>query len=334
MNIWDWGIQTIMWLQGLGSWLVAPMKAFSFLGNEEFFLMVAPAIYWCVDAALGLRIGLFLMLSAGTNTIIKLALHAPRPYWYSPSVRAFTAEGSFGIPSGHAQNAVNVWGTLAAGLRRRWFWVSATLVILLIGLSRLYLGVHFPTDVLAGWLIGILLLWFLLKLAAPVDRWIQNHSLPAGLAAAFCLALALILAGALMRLSLSGWSLPSEWVENARNALPDADPIAPLAISGLITNAGAFFGLAAGALILRRRGGFDAGGPPWKRTVRYFVGVAGVLVLYMGLGAIFPRGESLLPYILRFIRYSLVGLWVTWLAPLAFYALKLADEKKTSQSQS
>ena len=68
----DWGIQVVLWFQGLGTWLVAPMKLFSFLGNEEFFLLLAPVLYWCIDSQAGMRVGLLLMLSGCTNTIIKI----------------------------------------------------------------------------------------------------------------------------------------------------------------------------------------------------------------------------------------------------------------------
>jgi membrane-associated phospholipid phosphatase len=325
MSILELGIQLNLWLQGLGEWLLAPMQFFSFLGNEEFFLIVAPALYWCVDAGLGLRMGLFLMVSGGVNQIIKLALHAPRPYWVNSSVRAYTAEGSFGIPSGHSQNAFAVWGVIAAHVNRRRIWVAALSIIFLIGLSRIYMGVHFPSDVLAGWLVGALLLWGMLIASSKIEVWVNNHTTLQALLAALGGAMGIIFTGAMFRMALSGWSLPAEWVENARAALPDAATINPLALSGLITNGGTFFGLAAGALMLRNRGGFNASGAAWKRVIRYFVGVAGVLILYLGLGSIFPRGESLLPYVLRFIRYSLVGFWVTGLAPLVFHAFHLAD---------
>jgi hypothetical protein len=70
------GVQIVLLLQSLGGWLIGPMKFFSFLGNEEFFLLVAPALFWCIDASLGLRIGLALMVSNGVNTSLKLAFSA------------------------------------------------------------------------------------------------------------------------------------------------------------------------------------------------------------------------------------------------------------------
>ena len=71
---------------------------------------------------------------------------------------------------------------------------------------------------------------------------------------------------------------------------PTAAPPDPLALSGLISNAGVFFGLAAGALALNTRGGFATAGLWWKRLLRFPVGLTGVFLLWYGLGAVFPRG--------------------------------------------
>src|SRR5262249_3757044 len=64
-----------------------------------------------------------------------------------------TAQGA-AWPSGHAQNTAAVWGTFAALLRRPAVSVLALVVIFLVGLSRLYLGLHWPVDVVSGWAIG------------------------------------------------------------------------------------------------------------------------------------------------------------------------------------
>ena len=105
----DPGILLIQFLQGLGDWLVSPMQWFTMLGNEIFYLIAAPVLYWCVDAGLGLRLGLILMFSGSLGGMIKLSLHDPRPYWYSTQVKALSLETSFGIPSGHAMNAASLW---------------------------------------------------------------------------------------------------------------------------------------------------------------------------------------------------------------------------------
>ncbi len=322
----DAGVRLILFLQGLGSWLAGPMKVFTLLGNEEFYLLVAPILYWCIDAGVGLRLGLLLMFSDGFNNIFKLLLHSPRPYWINAQVRALGVETSFGLPSGHSQNAAAVWGMLATTLRRRAAWAAVIALIFLIGLSRLILGVHFPSDVLAGWLVGGLVLWAFLKLELPVKSWLARHSPGVQTLAALGASLALILLGVLARLNLSAWMLPAEWVQNARAATGVAEPINPLALSSLVSDSGALFGLAGGAILVTLYGGFDAGGALWKRALRFLIGVAGVLIAWRGLGAVLPRGEILLALVLRYLRYALTSAWVTGLAPLLFTNIGLAEK--------
>ena len=125
-----------------------------------------------------------------------------------------------------------------------------------------------------------------------------------------------------MRIGLQGYVLPEEWVTNALlsgNQAPD-----PLSILGIITSAGTLFGLAAGAAWIGRMGGYQASGPVWKRLLRYGVGLIGILILWFGLGQVFPREEEVISYVLRYIRYALVGLWVTAGAPWLFFHVKLA----------
>jgi hypothetical protein len=70
-------------------------------------------------------------------------------------------------------------------------------------------------------------------------------------------------------------------------------------------------------------GGFSAYGPLWKRAARYVVGLIGVLVLYAGLKAIFPSGDTLIAYFFRYIRYTFLGFWVFGAAPWTFARLNL-----------
>jgi membrane-associated phospholipid phosphatase len=319
-------LQWIQWLQALGDWLTAPMEFLSLTGAEQFYLLVAPAIYWCWDTTLGLQTGLFLMSNAILNSYLKILIHTPRPFWISNSIKHLAFESSFGLPSGHAQNAVVFWGTIAAFLRRSWVWALAIVLIALVGISRLYLAVHFPHDVLVGWLVGIIFLWLLLKISKPITGWIKLRTLPTQILIVLAFSLGLIMLGILSRLAVSSFELPGAWINNAAIFFPEEDPINPLDISGIISNSGAFFGLAAGACWIRFRGGFNVSGSPAHRLGRYVLGVLGVIILWFGLGEFFPRGETWLPFLLRFLRYGLVGAWVTALAPMLFIKLRLASK--------
>ncbi len=333
----DLGITLVLFLQNLGDWLALPMRAVSFLGDEEFFLMIMPILYWCVDAALGLRVGLILLISAGLNHALKLVFHAPRPFFYDRAVQTFDSETTFGAPSGHAQNSASVWGLIAAVTshrlpsRRRLAWGLALLLVFLIGLSRLYVGMHFPTDVLLGWAAGFALVWGFRRLEPMLAARLKRLSLGDSILAVFGASLVLVLVSALARLSLSAWTLPQEWLDLAVLAQPQ-EALDPLALAGVFTSAGALFGLGAGALWLRSAGGFNAGGETWKRLARYPIGLVGVLLLWFGLGELFPRDEALLSYLLRYLRYALVGLWMSAAAPALFIRLGLAQSEHSGRS--
>ncbi len=324
----DLGIQIVLFLQGLGGWLAAPMKAFTFLGNEQFFLLLAPIVLWCYDMALGLRLGLVLMLSSGLNSAIKIALHGPRPYWYSPDVKAYSTETSFGLPSNHAQSAVVFWGALAAGIRRRWAWIVAILIAFFIGLSRIYLAVHFPTDVLVGWLIGAVLLWLILRLEPAFIRWWKGLAAVTQLLTAFVASLVLISFSVLAKLSLGAYVIPPEWIAQSRQFFPQGPDPAPLALAGVVSNGAVFFGLIAGMIFIQLRGGFSTPGQWYQYILRYLIGVVGVLIIWFGLdllfGKLFPNDEAFLALVARYIRYGLVGTWVTGFAPWIFVRLRLA----------
>lgn len=321
----EWGIPWILALQDLGSWLEGLMKAFTFMGYEEFYLLVAPILFWFVDTSIGLRMGLVLMISGVLNSTLKLYLAYPRPYWVDPQVIAYSAESSFGAPSGHAQNAMAVWGALAAWQRKTWAWVVAGILIFFIGISRLYLGVHFPTDMLLGWVLGAALLWIILRVEPHLLVWFKQFQPFQQTSLTLVAALVFIAGGALVRLMLGDWTFPAAWEQILAITAPEAELPTPLSLTGLVSNSGAFFGLAAGYIGLHLRGGYQTRGTFTQILVRYAIGLIGVLLIWRGLGMLLPGDETLIGYTSRFLRYTLIGLWVTGLAPYLFVQLKLAS---------
>jgi membrane-associated phospholipid phosphatase len=323
------GIDFILRLQGLGGWLEIPMKLFSFLGTEDFFMLALPIIYWSVNASAGLRIGAILLLSGSLNDTLKLVLHGPRPYWLTTQLKVLAAETSFGVPSGHAQIAASLWGLAASLLARPWAWAAAVFVIGMIGLSRLYLAVHFPHDVLLGWMLGALVLWAFSRWWDPVAVWAKKKSLGEQIGLAFTLSLAILVCGVFAVASLGGWMMPVDWLANARQAGTDKLP-APVTLNNAITFAAVLFGMLAGLAWMDSRGGYAADGVMRQRVLRLLPGLAVLLIISFGLRALFPRGESLIPYVLRYLRFALIGLWISAGAPWLFIKLNLARNLKTN----
>ncbi|MGE5678026.1 MAG: phosphatase PAP2 family protein, partial [Pseudomonadota bacterium] len=125
------------------------------IGEDTFFILVTAIIYWCIDKELGYRLGFVTVTSACVNFGIKELLKIPRPIGEPGirSLRVHTAEG-YSFPSGHTQNTTTLWTFFMLIIRRSWFYAAGILVILMVGVSRLYLGVHTPYDVAGGILIG------------------------------------------------------------------------------------------------------------------------------------------------------------------------------------
>ena len=317
----DFGVRLIVMMQGVGNWLELPMKFFSFLATEDFFLGALPVIYWCVESTLGMQVAVILMLSSSINCALKLAFHGTRPYWYSLTVKGLASETSFGIPSNHTQSATVIWGMIAAFIRKPWAWLVAVILVFLIGLSRMYLGVHFPHDILVGLLVGGALLWLVLYFWNPVTAWAKKQSIGRQISTTFLASLVLILLPLIpfVWLKVTNWQPPQEWAAYATQAL---------SLQDAFTFSGTFFGLLVGLAWFTLQGGFQTKGLWSQLILRFLVGVVGALIIRYGLKFIFPDGETILAYSLRYVRYTLIGFWVTGGAPWIFIRLKLAEKAK------
>lgn len=320
------GGDLIFFLQTLGSWLFPIMQFFSFLGYETFYLLVLPIIYWSFDSVLGFQIGLILMLSSSINTILKVVFHSPRPFWVDSRLIVDRIETSFGIPSGHAQNAVAVWGVVAVYFQKTWIWILCILSMFLIGISRMVLGVHFLVDVVTGWMIGGILLYLFIHLKNPIRQWLEPKDRSYQILVVLAGTLILILIGAVATLYVSEtFSIPQEWIDNFSKYAPN-ELFDPYALEGLLSTSGLLFGITSGYIMLKSKGGFANKGSIGQHLLRYLIGVTGVLILWLGLDQIFPDSADSIGFSLRFIRYALVGAWIVWWAPYLFIRFGLAQK--------
>ena len=320
-------IQLIAFLQQIGQSWMPLMRFFTFLGKEQFYLLLMPLLYWTIDSRLGIQLGVMLTLSSSLNDLLKLGFHSPRPFWVSETVRAVEYEGSFGIPSGHAQISASIWGLLAGELKGGWIWGVAIFLTLMIGISRLFLGVHFFRDVLSGWLIGALLVWVFLRWEKPLTNSFKQGSYLRQNGTLFAISVGIILIGVLERWFLRNWQMPAEWMGGALASQTASESFNPMTISGVIASAAAFFGLTSGSLWIERNGGFDKAQQVWRGLLRFLIGLIGVLAFWFGLDLLFPSGESFIPAILRYVRYALVGFWISGGAPWIFIRLSIAKKR-------
>jgi membrane-associated phospholipid phosphatase len=314
----QFGIRMIQSMQTLSPALDGFMNAVTFLGRIEFYLVLVPFIYWTIDRRMGVRALLLLISVDFFSSSFKLLFHQPRPYWIG-GVKELSQEGSYGIPSSHASNSLAVGGYLGTKAKNTLLWVIIVVIVFLIGFSRSYLGVHFPHDVLFGWLIGFVLLWVFTRWEREIRDWLGSESLLYQIGAGFAASIIIIFVGFMIRFLISGTPDPAEWSKFSTEAR---------SVKQFLTLAGALFGTIAGYVLMRQHARFKATGTWSKRGLRYVVGIIGLLLIYFGLDILFgfiAMDESVLGYILRYIRFGAATFWATFLAPWVFIKTRLAE---------
>jgi membrane-associated phospholipid phosphatase len=312
------GIQIIQAIQVLMPTFDIIMEIFTFLGKIEFYMLFITFIYWIVDVSLGFRVFIVLLTTDILGMAFKHLLHQPRPYWVDDVKHIGGEETSYGIPSTHASDSLSVWLYLAYQVKKRWLWITSIIIILGISFSRLYLGVHFPHDVVFGWLIGLAVLILFIKLEKRVSKWLQARSNTYKIGIGFAASALFIIIGLIVRFVTEGVPDPDSWAHYSTDAR---------SMTQYFTLAGALFGAVSGYVIMKSKANFRIDGTWSQKLGRYLVGIIGVLVALYGLDFLFSSiasDESIFGYLLRYIRYSATTFWVMFGAPWLFLKLKLA----------
>ena len=132
----------------------ALMSFITLFGEETLFIVLALVFFWCVDK----KRGYYLLFTCFTGTIciqfLKMTFRIPRPWVLDPNFTivesAREAATGYSFPSGHTQCAAGLWGGIARSAKKRAVQIGGVVLLLLVGLSRMYLGVHTPLDVLVS----------------------------------------------------------------------------------------------------------------------------------------------------------------------------------------
>ncbi len=147
-------------LQALRAWsnptLDLLWQSVTMLGEYLVLAGICFLVYWCIDKKSGRYLILCLGLSICINGILKDLVQAPRPFWQAGAPEALRLETATGysFPSGHSQAAATLYTALAVQTRRSAVKAALAALILAVGFSRLYLGVHYLEDVAVGILLG------------------------------------------------------------------------------------------------------------------------------------------------------------------------------------
>jgi undecaprenyl-diphosphatase len=165
------------------SWASPPLTycalGITLLGSSPFLIPLSAILCWRFFKAGRKHAGVFLVIAVGgaqaLDEVVKLLFHRQRPEAFF----GYHDPASYSFPSGHAFSSLTFYGVLgaiaSAGIESRFrkvvLWAAAALLPLLIGFTRIYLGVHYPSDVLAGY--ASALIW-MAAMCAGYQLWLRS----------------------------------------------------------------------------------------------------------------------------------------------------------------
>ncbi len=269
----------------------------TYFGHEILFIVLFLVMFWCVDKRGGyylLIVGLF-----GTilNQTLKMMFRVPRPWVLDPNFTivesAREAATGYSFPSGHTQCAVGTWGCVALWEKNRAVRLLSLLPLILVPVSRMYLGVHTPMDVGVSFGLALLLVFAVYPLVYHAET--KSALLTFALSVVF-------LSGVANILYLTLYSFPT-----------DLDPI--LYADAYATGwklTGAALGMVLVWLFDNRYLHFETKAVLYAQLLKIVLGVALVLIVKEGfkvpLRAILP--ENLADGVRYFfVAVSAGGLW-------------------------
>jgi membrane-associated phospholipid phosphatase len=299
------GSDIILWFQSWRSdWVSDLFQPLNYAGSETFFLILLTVVYWTLCKKTGRRLTIIFLLSAWLNAFLKEWWKRPRPFQVSDKINAAYPVDGYGLPSGHTQTATSIGAGLIAGIKKRWAVGLLVLYIVLTGISRMVHGVHFPQDVLLGWIFGILIVLIYLKLEKKLAPFCKEMS--AGKM------IGITLGGTILMFGLMMWTTP-----NLHAVVSIVTPMAVLA------------GAVPGFWIEWNKINFSVQGPVIQKILRYLLGIITALIIKEGLKPVLELVNNhtfTMEILVRFVRYFLLGLWITAGAPWLFTKAKLATK--------
>ena len=249
-------------------------------GEEAILIPLIAVIYWSFNKKIAEYIAYASLTSVLVNGAIKDIFKAKRPIG-EPGIRSLRVETATGysFPSGHTQGTASFWSAIAIYLKNNYMYGISGLIIVLVAISRLYLGVHYPKDVLFGAIFGILTSFITYKLFNKVNNKIALYFITF-----------IIFIPALLY---------------AHSA-------------DFIKGMGTFLGFALGIYVEKKYVNFSVEGKSINKILRVVIGLAILILLKVGLKAVFPN-----KLVFHFLRYFIIVFFGIGLYPAIFKKLKL-----------
>jgi membrane-associated phospholipid phosphatase len=301
--------------EGRTEFLTGLFQFFTFLGEVEGYVLLVTLIYVVYDKTLAYRLCVLTLVTMSLNHLLKTIVMNPRPFitdgtyaerWAVSPDKAAELATEYSTPSGHAMAGSAFYSYLLTSVRNTQVRVACVLLLLLTGLSRPYLGVHYLEDVLVGWVLGASIALVAMRYATTIAGPWGRLSHPQQIA---------VVAAASLML----------WITTRVLSDPDVgdQPLAFIGYTGFLMGVVVAFPLEAKVTAFDPRSS-----PAWKKMLRYPVGVGLILGTLLVLDELFQRvaGDySVLGYLLRYIRYALAGISGILVGPILFVRLGLAE---------
>lgn len=282
------------WLQNLlGDGGVKIWAFFTYFGEEYFMVAALCVLYWCINKEAGVFVGTNLLADLILNPFIKNIALRRRPYMDNPGVKCLRPVHSgdiydiqvqgFSFPSAHSSNSFTLYGSIAMWVKKRWFTVLVIVLAFLIGFSRVFLGVHYPTDILAGWALGAAIMF----LVSFLQRKIKDKRI--------------------LYLIIFLCAVPGFFFCRTDD---------------YFTGVGIVAGFFLGVLFEERYVNFKVTRIVWRGALRVAIGMGLFLGLNTLLKLPFPKelleAANVTAYLIRTCRYAVVAFTIIGLYPLSF----------------
>lgn len=261
------------------------MQIITFFGEQYVLILVLASIYFVFNKEAGEKIAYSIFTSLGLNNILKGLLKVSRPFVVDPSIEAVRVETATGysFPSGHSQNAAVTFSSVAHHFKKRWLWITVAILIFLVGLSRVILGVHYPSDVIVGISLG---LGCTLLCSILYDKFKDNL-----------------------------WSKSLLFVITLLAFVPflalfyRPDQTEMLIYKDFYTSFALFLGFIPAVIIENKFVNFNCLNPLKTRIIRLVVGLVIIMGLYLGLKMVFPN-DNIYFDMLRYFLVIFIGLGI------------------------
>jgi membrane-associated phospholipid phosphatase len=273
-------------------WAELFFRGITELGSDYFYMILIAVGFWTVNKRASILTAFVLAASSTSNYWLKITFKNPRPpatNWL-PGVQA----SNYSLPSGHAQNSTTLWGWLGIKIKTWWMSILSTVLIVMIGLSRIYIGVHWLEDVLLGWAVGLLLLIVLWRLEKPARSVLSKYN------------------PIMLYLGLALFGLAAMILTELLSA------VTTVGLEGNFgANGGLIIGLGIGLALEKRYVNFKISPKQekkWRTASKIIIGLILVSAITLGTAAILPTEI----YWLQAIRYALATIVVVFVWPSLF----------------